>query len=304
MPAYWLTFKPLAPDTPLGWPIEKLQDLVRRFEDDPNVEEWWRIASYKAARPGDRVYLFKQGDDPRGIFGVGTIAGKPEERDEPSDTGGLRFRVPIRFERLVDPTRNFLLRLEEIGDSVPSGLIKALASGEGVPEEKIPELERKLSSSLPQSWPPLEGGQGDDPAFDPDSVVDERERAFRAIRIRRGQPAFRSALLKAYGNRCVVTGCAIEDLLEAAHIMPYLGPLTNHPSNGLLLRTDLHTLFDCHLLGIHPETRKIAISRKIMGSAYERFAGRLLRKPLNETSGPTRKNLERRFATFEAIQRR
>ena len=74
MSAYWLTFKPLGRTAPAGWPIENLRDLVTRFEADPSgTTEWWRIAAHQSARVGDRVYLFKQGDDPRGIFGVGTI---------------------------------------------------------------------------------------------------------------------------------------------------------------------------------------------------------------------------------------
>jgi putative restriction endonuclease len=38
--------------------------------------------------------------------------------------------------------------------------------------------------------------------------------------------------------------------LEAAHIKPYIGEATNHITNGWLLRSDLHTLFDRHLIGV------------------------------------------------------
>ena len=59
MSAYWLTFKPLGPTAPAGWPIENLRDLVTRFEADPSgTTEWWRIAAHQSARVGDRVYLF------------------------------------------------------------------------------------------------------------------------------------------------------------------------------------------------------------------------------------------------------
>ncbi len=50
--------------------------------------------------------------------------------------------------------------------------------------------------------------------------------------------------MDAYGGRCAVTNCDIEDVLEAAHISPYNGPSTDQVYNGLLLRTDIHTLFD------------------------------------------------------------
>ncbi|MGR3715242.1 MAG: HNH endonuclease [Thermohalobaculum sp.] len=107
--------------------------------------------------------------------------------------------------------------------------------------------------------------------------------------------------MEAYGRRCVVTGCAVEDVLEAAHITPYLGGTTNHPSNGLLLRTDLHTLFDCGLLAIEPKTRVVLIAPALQSSSYSKLAGRSLRAPSNTLHSPSRKNLERRFAIFQAL---
>ncbi|WP_169719739.1 HNH endonuclease, partial [Novosphingobium acidiphilum] len=61
--------------------------------------------------------------------------------------------------------------------------------------------------------------------------------------------------MKAYDGKCAVTSCAIEPLLEAAHIHPYLGPKTNHVTNGMLLRADIHTLFDLGLLAIAADHR-------------------------------------------------
>jgi hypothetical protein len=145
MSAYWMTFKPLGPGAPKGWPIEKLQDLVKRFDAGPSsATEWWRIASHASARVDDRVYLFKQGSDPRGIFGVGTIDQEPEYRDNPSDHEGMQHRALIRFTALVDPTKGFLLALPEIADIVPSSLINAQASGNKVADDVAEQLDRLL----------------------------------------------------------------------------------------------------------------------------------------------------------------
>ncbi len=57
-----------------------------------------------------------------------------------------------------------------------------------------------------------------------------------------------------YEHRCVVTGCTVIAVLEAAHIRPYRRPEDNDVKNGLLLRADIHTLFDLNLLGIEPGT--------------------------------------------------
>lgn len=85
-----------------------------------------------------------------------------------------------------------------------------------------------------------------------DLTADRRERTLAAIRLRQGQPALRDHLLRAYGSRCAVTGTGTVQVLEAAHIMPYMGKHTNVVQNGLLLRSDIHTLFDRFLLTVVP----------------------------------------------------
>ncbi|RSV39485.1 HNH endonuclease [Sphingomonas sp. ABOLE] len=89
--------------------------------------------------------------------------------------------------------------------------------------------------------------------FDPGSVEDAREATLGAIRRRQGQAKFRADLMDAYDGRCAVTGCQYAPLLEAAHIHPYRGRETNHVSNGLLLRADIHTLFDLGLIAVFPD---------------------------------------------------
>lgn len=82
---------------------------------------------------------------------------------------------------------------------------------------------------------------------------DSRTFALRAIAQRQGQQGFRRALLSAYHRRCAVTGTATESVLEAAHIARYLGQQSNKTNNGLLLRADIHTLFDLHRVTVTPE---------------------------------------------------
>ncbi|GGC69247.1 hypothetical protein GCM10011504_53930 [Siccirubricoccus deserti] len=268
MSAYWMTFKPLGPGAPKGWLIERLQDLVERFDaDSSGATEWWRIASHASARVDNRIYLFKQGFDPRGIFGVGTIVQGPEYRDNSSDHEGMQHRALIRFTALVDPTKGFLLAVPEIADIVPPSVINAQASGNKVADDVAEQLDRRLAAWIAEASPPLGVDQADDEAFDPDSIEEVRRRALRAIRVRRGQPAFRAALLQTYAGRCAITGCAVPDVLEAAHIVPYQGLLTNHVTNGLLLRADLHTLFDCGLIAVRLDTRRVVTSPSLEGSS-------------------------------------
>jgi hypothetical protein len=277
--------------------------LVRSFEADrASATPLWRIASSRAASVGDRIYLFKQGSGQRGIFGVGELIEAPREQVDPTDIdAGATDRAKIRFTHLVNPARAFLLDYDAIADIVPSTLVDAQQSGNRVPDQVERELDNRLA--LVNEVSPLGSDDADDPSFDPDSISDERERAIRAIRIRRGQAAFRTTLMTAYGRRCAITGCAVEDVLEAAHIRPYTGRLTNHVSNGLLLRADIHTLFDCWLIAVEPSSRTVVISDALKGSSYGQLEGRKLRTT-DVSSSASRRCLEWRFAAFRAKQLR
>jgi hypothetical protein len=105
--------------------------------------------------------------------------------------------------------------------------------------------------------------------FDPDGIRDARRRVAGSIVLRRGQPAFRRKLLDAYG-KCAITGCVVEPVLEASHIIPYQGDATDHPTNGLLLRADLHTLFDLQLIAFDEEM-KVIVSPDLRGSEYWKY---------------------------------
>ena len=72
------------------------------------------------------------------------------------------------------------------------------------------------------------------------------------VRPRLGQGGFRVSVIQAYERRCVVTGEKTLPALEAAHILSVKDQGTHETSNGLLLRRDLHALFDQHYLTIAP----------------------------------------------------
>jgi putative restriction endonuclease len=122
------------------------------------------------------------------------------------------------------------------------------------------------------------------------SEHDAREWALRAVAMRRGQQAFRASLIAAYGNQCAITGCAIVEILEAAHVRGYLGDYTHRVDNGLLLRADLHTLFDLHRIWVDDEyVVRVAIS--LRGTEYERYDGQRLRLPKQTAHQPKREHL-------------
>ncbi|MGY5004238.1 HNH endonuclease [Streptomyces griseus] len=68
--------------------------------------------------------------------------------------------------------------------------------------------------------------------------------------VRRGQDGFRKALVRQYGLICAVTGAAPAEVLEAAHLRPFSDTQHHRVEEGLMLRSDVHRLFDSGLLAI------------------------------------------------------
>lgn len=124
----------------------------------------------------------------------------------------------------------------------------------------------------------------------------EIENAFRVVEVRQrtSQGKFRTALIEHYHHRCCVTGSQPRSVIEAAHIVPVsVDPaLHNNLGNGILLRADIHRLFDAELFGIEPVTMALQIAKSLEGTEYERFRGSRLSLDAQPAF------LERRFRRF------
>lgn len=132
----------------------------------------------------------------------------------------------------------------------------------------------------------------DDKEFTDEVILSE-------ITTRRGQLDFRRKLLERHDNTCIVTGCKIGGLLEAAHITPHSKNGSYSLDNGLLLRSDIHTLFDLNLLGIDGDGC-LHLSSECQGSEYEQYRGR---KVIEVSSEELRWNLRHRFEAFTASRK-
>lgn len=125
--------------------------------------------------------------------------------------------------------------------------------------------------------------------------IDADTRKFQETRqaIRQGQAKFRLDLLDAYGSRCAATEYDVSEGLEAAHIRPYRGAHTNETRNGILLRADIHNLFDYGIVGVDPEAMKVVLNQRARGSKYALLHGQRLRLPDDPKKQPDRELLMR-----------
>ena len=111
------------------------------------------------------------------------------------------------------------------------------------------------------------------------SVTDARTKHFEGMIRRRGHPRFRQSLMRAYDGKCAITRCDTPEVLEAVLIHPYRSDGTHHISNGLLLRADLHTLFDLGQIGIDSHKMSVVVAEPLMRSSYRLLAGRPIYLP-------------------------
>ena len=134
--------------------------------------------------------------------------------------------------------------------------------------------------------------------LEPQNSKEGRQAVVDTIIKRRGHPGFRQALLDAYEYRCAITNFTAVDALEAAYIVPFRGKSTHHASNGLLLRADVHTLFDLGKIAIDTKTMSVVICDDLMETSYRILAGRPLRYPRDESQRPSPEalDLHRRLA--------
>lgn len=127
---------------------------------------------------------------------------------------------------------------------------------------------------------------------------DERERVAATMVRRKNQSRFRKMLLEAYGGRCAISRYNTEPALQAAHISSYLGSKSQLVTNGLLLRADLHLLFDESLLAVNPDTLSVEISRELYSTPYSEYADRRIMLPQDKHNWPSESRIAAQYQDF------
>jgi hypothetical protein len=263
-----------------------------RYEIEEWVQEhgevdWWDVtALWSKMSIGDRVYFRRsitRQARPTGISAIGRLL-SPVYTPDPDKNR----RVDLLFEWRVEPT----LTVADIKNDLILGQKQALNPGkEGTNFSLTPGEAARLDELVtPKLKPFLPHTLVIDPSLD----LDERTRGLMPVVLRQGQPEFRNRLIEAYGGRCAITDCDAIDALQAAHINPYLGPKTNHVTNGLLLRADIHTLFDRGLLAIDDERMTVILHPTLKATAYGYLDGTAIHPPAKAGQWPDKSALRHR----------
>lgn len=289
-----------------------------------SVLEWFEINAGRdfVSRPFDvglavkvtslQKGIWKPAASPYAVSVVQTHKGVYDDQDPITNDEGtwtyFYHQQGQTEEDLRNPDRHYanvaLLRCAE--DGIPVGVIIPAAVGSGYHVLGLAFVERSrtlgyfklvgpVSVSAPVAGLVAETAAAVSVAlvglpigdFDPTAIHDSRLKVIAQVSRRQGGPRFRRALVRAYEGKCAMTQYDAESALEAAHIVPYKGPQTNHPANGLLLRADMHDLFDLGLIAVDTDRMRLRLATELEGTKYEQYEGVRLWVPRESEAQPS-----------------
>ena len=196
------------------------------------------------------------------------------------------FLKDIDYKTVFNPRGRFLsIRRAKFNKfNGPNGYLEHLRQNYGF---------RSLGPNYPKP-----GESGIKPFEEPEEFYydNSTDCAFQLIKARRGQQEFRQALRERYGDNCMISNCDVLEIIEAAHINPFSDVENYDPQNGILLRTDIHTLFDLDLLAIHPETHKVILHSALKNTEYEELEDITLK--INSDKKPSTEALRYKWEQF------
>lgn len=132
-----------------------------------------------------------------------------------------------------------------------------------------------------------------------DASDDELQRIESYLQKRSHQSKFRKNILILYNQKCAISDVELPEVLDAAHILSHTTSGVNSNDNGILLRSDLHKLFDKNLIAIDPETNQICLHNSLKGSYYEQYSGQKIASRIDGSEINT-EYLKSKFKKFKS----
>lgn len=190
--------------------------------------------------------------------------------------------VRILVHHVIFPENLWFDPPADWADNIVTG--KTYSSGTEVGARLLVELERR-SGGFAEAVAPRDKYPG---------LMDTPESGYGLpipVKPRIGQGTFRINVTRAYENECAISGTRVAPALDAAHIKPFSAGGDHSIQNGLLLRKDIHSVFDAGFATFDEQGRFI-VSQQVKtifnnGHEYRKMHGRTLRVPANELWKPS-----------------
>lgn len=207
MATYLLTWNPKR------WPGKELQRGIRKIEKSGTYEDYWTCGVTKKIRPGDRVFLMKLGEEPRGIVASGYVkegASEGGHWDERERRKGKRaLYVHVVFDTILDPDGEIFPL-----DRLRGGVYRQVnwtpqASGVTIPEEVAKQLEKDWEEFNKRTTPL--GDVSFAAEADVDGVYYEGAKKRVFVNAYERNAKAREECIRHYGVRCCVCGFDFEE---------------------------------------------------------------------------------------------
>ena len=292
-------------------------DWFRHLAAQQSLEDvnFWRPSGkdFKALQPGE-LFLFKLHHPANVIVGGGFFARSLilpvalawDAFGQANGAGTLaevKARIGQYRHQPIGPFDNpaigcillaepfFLPQAEWI--EVPPDFAKNIVQGKTYSTET--EAGRQLYDQVADRLRRMKAESSGTPAVEA-VIQGPRYGAPRPVAPRLGQGTFRALVTEAYARRCAVTGERTLPVLEAAHIRPYGAGGEHALGNGLLLRSDLHRLYDGGYVTVDPNEGRLLVSRRIReefenGRHYYALEGQKIAAPQKGFAPPDASNL-------------
>lgn len=295
-------------------------DWYESLKAIPSLDEanFWQPSAgtgFRALDPGEPL-LFKLHSPLNFIVGGGFYAHFTRlpvslawqtfgEKNGASSLEEMRRRIERYRKTKSSPTEDYQIGCILLEQPFFLDRAQWLAASEWLPDWS-PHIERGKSYDLSKQpglkmWERLKTQLGSEPRFVAESAEASSEAKARhgkptLILPRLGQGSFRVIVTDAYQRRCAITGDKVLPVLEAAHIRPYAEKGEHRVDNGLLLRSDAHTLFDRGYLTVTPEYR-IEVSKRLHsdfdnGEEYLVWHGHEIQIPTRSDQRPAKEFLQ------------
>lgn len=146
MATYLLTWNPAR------WPWDDLPKCIAQIEKKGYWDDSWGTGSTRKILPGDRVFLMKLGDKRRGLVGSGwatsTVYEDQHWDEDLKAKGRLILSVDVRFDTLLDPSKDMLPREWLVGEIYSKMHWTPQGSGVTIPEDVAEKLEEDWARFL------------------------------------------------------------------------------------------------------------------------------------------------------------
>jgi putative restriction endonuclease len=278
----------------------------------PDEVNFWRPSGgsqFRALRPGE-LFLFKLHAPDNFIVGGGVFSHASnvplsmaweafERKNGAASPSEMRKRIAhYRKDRgILDPRQDPIIGCRVLTQpffwprdhwlAIPESWRPNIVSGKGFDLSETEGLSLWQAVTERLAEPRLHGQLYEAPA---------RYGTPHLIAPRLGQGAFRLAVTDGYERRCAITNEKTLPILDAAHIRSYADGGEHEPSNGLLLRTDIHRLFDLGYVTVS-SAGHFVVGRRLKddfdnGRHYYELHGQVVRPPRSKDTIPSPAALE------------